>query len=1174
MIIKRIAKVLLLTTLASVVLSNNELTGDCNEIEKFLSAEKPEDQYFFVDTIKDCEVNEEGKLIKIHINENNLSSELFKKIFKYDTLKSIILSIIDLQQIHLDEIGALPNLEELVLNRCDIKSNLTFKPNSAIRSLEITNTDYRKIKDFLKNLNSLKKLILYNDEYYSSNGEFIDELTSLENLEELHAYFLPEKALKKLKNIENLTTLQLYNLDNDNSLFEVLSSLTKLKKFSCIYCELKQIPDSLFNIKSLETLELYDSGITEIPKNIEKLENLSFLNLELNNIKNVPDEIGNLENLTKLILTNNKLEKFPSTLGNLKNLEVLYLNENSIYDKLPESLNDLSKLKYVKFESNVDIKGKALSNESLEKCIYSDNYDICLPGEIKCLEEDYGFEPCDDNEENNNIDKDECEKLYNYFENEKSGSYRDKVIKCTTNSQGEIKTLRLHTVIVNKEIVKIIGSNLSIEDLRFNHCDFLEKDNYDSLKKLSKLHSLEIYFYDETNYIPNCFEDLDLKKLSIIGNELTSIPKYIFNYKNMEYLNLETNSISKIPEDIAKLKNLKELYLQNNLISVIPEGLTELQDLKHLNLQNNIISKIPNQLENLNNLEILDLGDNNISELPDKFGNLKNLKELNLSGNNLKKFPKLLENFENLVKLDLSFNEIYDVLPEYLNNLSKLEEFIMLGNINIKGKTLANDSLKVCSYNEKYSLCLAKKMPCIEYNIKFKPCSDKNDLATDDQCEEVYYMLKENTSGLHFKCENNENGKVKILRFETSTVKNHQSILDKLGELTEIEELDIINFDFKSDLKYNSFKNFKNILHLKIENHYENALSKIPDELYSLTTLKELSIIDEKITTLSDDMANLKNLERLDLSTNSFSAIPAVLGELKNLHNLNLAANPIDQEIPESLNSLPNLLEINLLFNEKVKGKTLTNESIINCHYDKNANLCIARNMECLKKYNFKYCDSNGNGNNNSNNNNDGDVKISTDYKCGKDKGRCPNGYCCSKYGWCGTSEKHCSLEKGCNTEFGYCRTPYMVSTNGRCGMNVGKCPMGQCCSAYGWCGTSDRHCSTEEGCNSEFGECHSPKSKVSTNGRCGENDGKCSNDKCCSKYGWCGTSDEHCEISKGCQSEFGKCTNKNKSIVKGKCGKGYGKCSSGQCCSKYGWCGKDDRYCGTGCQSEFGDCK
>jgi len=27
----------------------------------------------------------------------------------------------------------------------------------------------------------------------------------------------------------------------------------------------------------------------------------------------------------------------------------------------------------------------------------------------------------------------------------------------------------------------------------------------------------------------------------------------------------------------------------------------------------------------------------------------------------------------------------------------------------------------------------------------------------------------------------------------------------------------------------------------------------------------------------------------------------------------------------------------------------------------------------------------------------------------------------------------------------------------------------------------------------------------------------------------------------------------------------------SGQCCSKYSWCGTSEKYCGTGCQSEFG---
>ncbi len=40
-----------------------------------------------------------------------------------------------------------------------------------------------------------------------------------------------------------------------------------------------------------------------------------------------------------------------------------------------------------------------------------------------------------------------------------------------------------------------------------------------------------------------------------------------------------------------------------------------------------------------------------------------------------------------------------------------------------------------------------------------------------------------------------------------------------------------------------------------------------------------------------------------------------------------------------------------------------------------------------------------------------------------------------------------------------------------------------------------------------------------------------------------------------------------------GKCGEEYGKCPSGQCCSKYGYCGKSKDYCESGCQSDFGKC-
>jgi len=45
------------------------------------------------------------------------------------------------------------------------------------------------------------------------------------------------------------------------------------------------------------------------------------------------------------------------------------------------------------------------------------------------------------------------------------------------------------------------------------------------------------------------------------------------------------------------------------------------------------------------------------------------------------------------------------------------------------------------------------------------------------------------------------------------------------------------------------------------------------------------------------------------------------------------------------------------------------------------------------------------------------------------------------------------------------------ISKNGECGKGKGKCPSGQCCSKYGYCGTSNRYC--KSGCQKSFGECH-----------------------------------------------------------------------------------------------------
>jgi hypothetical protein len=169
--------------------------------------------------------------------------------------------------------------------------------------------------------------------------------------------------------------------------------------------------------------------------------------------------------------------------------------------------------------------------------------------------------------------------------------------------------------------------------------------------------------------------------------------------------------------------------------------------------------------------------------------------------------------------------------------------------------------------------------------------------------------------------------------------------------------------------------------------------------------------------------------------------------------------------------------------------------------------------------------------------------KVSTNGRCGSEYGRCPSGECCSKYGYCGTSEAHCSVSKSCQSKYGLCQsdsgnpvvdeptTTDKVSTNGRCGSEYGRCPSGECCSKYGYCGTSDNYCLASKSCQSKYGQCKTDSysdltpdtsEKISTNGKCGGNNGKCPSGQCCSKYGYCGTGSKYC--SSGCQSAFGEC--------------------------------------------------
>ena len=103
-------------------------------------------------------------------------------------------------------------------------------------------------------------------------------------------------------------------------------------------CELKHLPESFGNLKSLRYLDLYNNKLTDLPDTFGSLEFLEFLNLEDNNIRYLPNSLGELSHLKNINVSKNPLQKKAS-----EKFKALALKSKGIkYDRLM-ALSGLSK---------------------------------------------------------------------------------------------------------------------------------------------------------------------------------------------------------------------------------------------------------------------------------------------------------------------------------------------------------------------------------------------------------------------------------------------------------------------------------------------------------------------------------------------------------------------------------------------------------------------------------------------------------------------------------------------------------------------------------------------------------------------------------------------------------------------------------------------------------------
>ena len=220
-------------------------------------------------------------------------------------------------------------------------------------------------------------------------------------------------------------------------------------------------------------------------------------------------------------------------------------------------------------------------------------------------------------------------------------------------------------------------------------------------------------------------------------------------------------------------------------------------------------------------------------------------------------------------------------------------------------------------------------------------------------------------------------------------------------------------------------------------------------------------------------------------------------------------------------------------------------------------------------------------------------------------------GSCCSQYGYCGSTTNHCGT--GCQSVFGTCggssnvpassaagsaaptTTPsnLVTSPDATCGGTSGYTCIGaaegECCSQYGYCGTTTDQCGT--GCNTLFGNCSDSSVDSSSVGSVPSSEtlvatSSTSADEATTTSTTTLTSPSAAttvvtitvsSTTATAPTSIGAAASKN-----GRCGsrnggttcKGYkGRSLMEECCRVDGSCGAGVLACGMGCQKMFGNC-
>lgn len=391
--------------------------------------------------------------------------------------------------------------------------------------------------------------------------------------------------------------------------------------------------------------------------------------------------------------------------------------------------------------------------------------------------------------------------------------------------------------------------------------------------------------------LPADFSYNNIRSLLLGYNPIKVLPLDLVEAKHLTTLNMDYNSQFDFETSIHTIKQLKleSLSINNSNLMYLPLEVSEMKSLRDLSLAGNYIKEIPEYIFLHTNLYSLNVGGNLIRNLPEEIGSQQNLMTLDLSKNpciNDKETYKALRALENLTQLSVKGAS---ALPVSLWELKALQSITIsdgaFSQLELP-KEASKHSLTYFTAENCDNLDFTSLMPLLA-SASLKEIAigggQFNGFANAAVSPNVTRLTISGTQLNHFSFSSPLTN-LEELRFNFGSITCQTELVNTLGKLSNLKNLDLSNCDFS--VLPGQVSNLKKLENLNLSGNKLNSITE-------LLSMKQLATLDvslcglssEQIETLKKELPNTTiicyqensklPLENAKVATEKFAIDPA-----------------------------------------------------------------------------------------------------------------------------------------------------------------------------------------------------------------------------------------------------------------------------------------------------------